>query len=84
MSVAAPTRRIARRKNILVATWKETDAPVIYTLVDPHGMPAWQGRADAGQSLNQTRTLKPVPGKWGLTLSMENATGRYDIAWKSE
>ena len=56
----------------------------LYTLVDPHRTPVWQGRVDAGQSLNEIHPLKPVPGKWVLTLNMENATGSYDIEWKSE
>ena len=55
-----------------------------YTLADPQGTVAWQGRVGAGQSLTETRSFKPVPGKWVLTLGMENVTGSYEITWKSE
>jgi hypothetical protein len=55
-----------------------------YTLVDPQGTAAWQGRVGAGESLNETRSFEPVPGKWVLTMGMENVTGSYDISWKSE
>ena len=54
-----------------------------YSLVDPHGTPVWQGRVGAGQAFSQSRDLKPLPGKWVLTLTMESVTGSYDVAWKS-
>jgi len=63
---------------------RASEGAFVYTLVDPHGTVVWQGRVNAGQNLNETRPLKPVLGRWVLTLEMENATGSYDIAWKSE
>ena len=54
-----------------------------YSLVDPRGTPVWQGRVGAGQTFNQSRDLKPLPGKWFLTLTMQSVTGSYDVAWKS-
>jgi len=56
----------------------------IYSVTDPLGAPAWQGRVDEGQKLDESRTLKPLPGKWVLTLTLENATGGYDITWSSK
>ncbi len=54
-----------------------------YSLADPRGTPVWHGRVSAGQSFNQSRDLRPLPGKWVLTLTMESVTGSYDVAWKS-
>jgi hypothetical protein len=68
----------------LSLTLRASEGSLVYTLVDPHGTVMWQGRVDAGQSLNESRPWKPVPGKWVLILEMENATGHYDIEWKSE
>ncbi|MCX5646489.1 MAG: hypothetical protein NTZ17_17680 [Phycisphaerae bacterium] len=68
----------------LSLTLRASEGSFVYTLVDPHGTVVWQGRVSAGQSCNETRPFTPVPGKWLLTLEMENATGSYDIAWKSE
>jgi hypothetical protein len=68
----------------LSLTLHVSEGSFVYTLVDPHGTVVWQGRVNAGESLNESRPLKPVRGKWVLTLDMENATGSYDIAWKSE
>jgi hypothetical protein len=68
----------------LSLTLRASEGSLVYTLVDPDGTVVWQGRVNASQSLNESRPLKPVPGKWLLTLEMENATGSYDIAWKSE
>jgi len=56
----------------------------VYTLVDPQGTPVWQGSVDAGQSLNESRLLKPIAGKWVLTLVTQGTTGSYDVVWKSE
>ena len=61
-----------------------SEGAFVYTLADPHGATAWEGRVDSGQSLKEIHPLKPVPGKWILTLTMENATGSYDLEWKSE
>jgi hypothetical protein len=68
----------------LSLTLHATEGTFLYTLVDPAGTPAWQGRVDTGQSLNETHPLKPVPGRWVLNLEMANATGSYDVVWKSE
>jgi hypothetical protein len=56
----------------------------VYTLVDPHGTTAWEGRVKAGQNFKQSHPLQPVPGKWTLTLTMESTTGSYDLEWKNE
>jgi hypothetical protein len=63
---------------------RASEGSFVYTLTDPRGTVTWQGRVSAGQSCNETRPFTPVPGKWVLTLEMENATGSYDVAWKSE
>ena len=68
----------------LSLTLRVSAGSFVYTLVDPRGTPTWQGRVNAGQSINESRTLKPAPGKWILTLAMESATGGYDVVWKSE
>jgi len=74
-----------RAKHLTLSlTLRTSEGAFDYTLIDPHGAVVWQGRVSAGQSLNETRPLKPVLGRWVLTLEMENATGSYDIAWKSE
>ena len=56
----------------------------VYTVTDPQGEQVWQGRVNAGQNLDETRTLKPTPGKWVLALNMESVTGSYEVVWKSE
>ena len=45
-----------------------------------------RGRVESprARACNETRPLQPVLGRWILTLEMENATGSYDIAWKSQ
>lgn len=68
----------------LSLTLHASEGSFVYTLADPHGTVAWEGRVKAGENLKETRPVKPVPGKWILTLTMENATGSYDIEWKSE
>ena len=68
----------------LSLTLHASEGAFVYTVVDPRGAVAWQGRVGAGQNLSETRPLQPVRGRWILTLEMENATGRYDIAWKSQ
>jgi hypothetical protein len=68
----------------LSLTLHASEGAFVYTVVDPRGAVAWQGRVATGQSLNETRPLKPMRGRWALTLEMENATGSYDIAWKSK
>lgn len=68
----------------LSLTLRASEGAFVYTVVDPRGAVAWQGQVGAGQSLSETRPLKPVLGRWVLTLEMENATGSYDIAWKSQ
>lgn len=74
-----------RAKHLTLSlTLRASEGAFVYTLSDPHGTTMWQGRVSAGQSLNEARPFKPVPGKWVLTLEMENATGSYDVAWKSE
>ena len=55
-----------------------------YTLTDPRGTPAWEGRANTGQPFTESRTFKAVPGKWVLTLTMQSTSGSYDVAWKSD
>ena len=55
-----------------------------YTLTDPRGTPVWQGQVGKGQTLNESRTFKPLPGKWVLTLTLENTSGSYDVTWKSD
>ncbi len=55
-----------------------------YALTDPRGTPMWQGQVAKGQTLNESRTFKPLPGKWVLTLTLENTSGSYDVTWKSD
>jgi len=55
----------------------------VYTLVNPQGDPEWQGWVNAGQTLNESRPLKPMAGKWVLTLVMQGVTGSYDVVWES-
>lgn len=65
-------------------TFHVSEGSFLYSLADPQGTPMWQGRVDAGQNMNETRSFKPMPGKWLLTMSMENVTGNYEIEWKGE
>ncbi len=68
----------------LSLTLHATEGAFTYTLTDPQGTVAWQGRVGAGESLTETRVFKTVVGKWVLTLGMENATGNYEMTWKPE
>ena len=74
-----------RAKHLTLSlTLHASEGAFAYTVVDPRGAVAWQGRVAAGQSLSETHPLTPTLGRWILTLEMESATGSYDIAWKSE
>jgi hypothetical protein len=68
----------------VVLTFNVSEGSFLYTLTDPQGTPVWQGRADKGENMNETRAFAPVPGKWLLTLKMESVTGSYQIQWKSK
>jgi hypothetical protein len=73
----------AARQFSACLTLRASAGSFAYSLVDPRGTPVWQGQVGAGQSCNESRDLKPLPGKWVLTLTMQSVTGSYDVAWKS-
>jgi hypothetical protein len=68
----------------LSLTLHATEGAFVYTLADPQGTPVWEGKVAAGKNLKEIRKFKAMRGKWILTFSMENASGSYDIEWKSE
>ena len=54
-----------------------------WELTDPNGVAQWEGRADAGQKVKETRPLDLIVGEWSLDIRMENAGGSYDIEFIS-
>ena len=73
----------AARQFSLSLTMQTSNGSFAYALVDPQGAMVWEGRVDTGKSLSESRDLKSLPGKWVLTLTMENTTGSYEIGWAS-
>lgn len=53
-----------------------------WILTDPAGVVRWQGKAEAGEDTNLSRTFdNPAPGRWDLTFLLENAAGEYHAPW---
>ena len=53
-----------------------------WTLTDPQGVVRWQGTAEAGESVDLSRTFdNPAPGRWDLTFQLEQAAGEYHAQW---
>lgn len=73
----------AARQFSLTVALQASAGSFAYSLVDPRGTPVWQGRVGKGETFKESRDLKPLAGKWVLTLNMENVAGSYDVAWKS-
>jgi hypothetical protein len=67
----------------LSLTLRASEGSFVYTLTDPQGTPVWQGWINAGQSLNESRPLRPLAGKWILTLVLQGTTGSYNALWES-
>ena len=52
-----------------------------WTLTDPKGDVRWEERIAAPAHRNESREFEPIVGEWTLKLSLENATGGYDVHW---
>lgn len=53
-----------------------------WTLTDPAGVVRWQGKAEAGETVDLSRTFdNPAPGRWDLTFQLDQAAGEYHAPW---
>jgi hypothetical protein len=52
-----------------------------WSLKDPKGKIFWQESLNGKTKFNEKRDLPLTPGKWQLDISLEKASGSYDIKW---
>jgi hypothetical protein len=60
-----------------------TEGAASWTLTDPAGDVRWEEEIVAPARWNELREFEPVVGEWTLKLSLENATGGYDVHWQA-
>jgi hypothetical protein len=51
-------------------------------LTDPNGDVRWEEEIVAPASYSKSTGFEAVAGEWALEVSLENATGGYDIQWR--
>lgn len=60
-----------------------TEGSMSWTLTDPEGDVRWEEESVAPAHWNESREFEPIVGEWTLRLSLENATGGYDVHWQA-
>lgn len=58
------------------------DGAVSWTLTDPAGETQWDGTVEAGDQLEEERTLPIMAGEWRLDLAFTEADGQITIDWQ--
>ena len=59
------------------------DGALTWTLMDPDGDVRWEEEVVAPARRNESRAFEPIVGEWTLEVSLEEATGGYDILWQA-
>ena len=60
-----------------------TEGSMSWTLTDPEGDVHWEKEIVAPAHWNESHEFKPIVGEWTLKISLENATGGYDVHWQA-
>jgi hypothetical protein len=71
------------RVNQLHFKAKLNSGSLAWKLRDPEGELIWQGELRAPDRINENKKLPATPGNWELEISLQNASGDYDVDWKS-
>ncbi len=58
-----------------------TSGAASWVLTDPEGEVRWEGTAEPGRRVRETRSYSPLEGDWRLTLALDKAGGRYEWLW---
>ena len=53
------------------------------TLTDPTGDVRWEEEVVAPARRDESREFEPIVGEWTLKMSLEGATGGYDVHWQA-
>ena len=75
--------RPATTSNDLSVQMDLTAGSVIWMLMDPAGNVRWEEEIVAPAHWNESREFEPAVGEWTLRISLENATGGYDVHWQA-
>jgi hypothetical protein len=54
-----------------------------WVLKDPNGTVQWRETLEAPASRDWSRDLEAIAGQWELELSLEAATGEYEVHWSA-
>jgi hypothetical protein len=54
-----------------------------FLLADPNGEVIWEEEITGPDRYKETHKFDPVVGDWTLDLTLEDATGGYDIQWSA-
>ena len=75
--------RPAMTSNDLRVRVNLTEGSASWTLTDPEGDVRWEEEIIAPARWNESREFEPIVGEWTLKLSLEKATGGYDVHWRA-
>lgn len=54
---------------------------MVCKVIDPDGVIRWEERASSSKGLNESRSFEPVAGEWMLEITLEDASGHYNVQW---
>ena len=75
--------RPAMTSNDLCVRVDLTEGSMSWTLTDPEGDVRWEEEIVAPARWHESREFEPIVGEWTLKISLENATGGYDVHWQA-
>lgn len=80
LNVSADAAQAAWRMQAEMST-----GTMAWTITDANGVVQRSGRAAAGEIVNDAHTfVDPAPGRWELTVELNDAAGRYEAEWQAE